>query len=84
VSARTGIRIRDSQTGFRLIGRRVLSALVIQADGYEAETEILIKAARMGFSDSWCADSDDLQRCAKPYDALDDDKAISASVTKGV
>ena len=49
VSARTGIRIRDSQTGFRLIGRRVLSALVIQADGYEAETEILIKAARMGF-----------------------------------
>jgi glycosyltransferase involved in cell wall biosynthesis len=49
VSARTGVRIRDSQTGFRLIARSVLSSIDVQADGYEAETEILIKAARNGF-----------------------------------
>ncbi len=49
VSARTGVTIRDSQTGFRLIARHVLSAIEVQADGYEAETEILIKAARKGF-----------------------------------
>jgi glycosyltransferase involved in cell wall biosynthesis len=49
VSARTGVRIRDSQTGFRLIARSVLSSIEVQADGYEAETEILIKAARKGF-----------------------------------
>lgn len=49
VSARTGVRIRDSQTGFRLIARSVLSSIEVQADGYEAETEILIKAARRGF-----------------------------------
>jgi glycosyltransferase involved in cell wall biosynthesis len=49
VSARTGVKIRDSQTGFRLIARRVLSSIEVQADGYEAETEILIKAALKGF-----------------------------------
>ena len=49
VSARTGLHIRDSQTGFRLIAREVLSAIEVQADGYEAESEILIKAAKKGF-----------------------------------
>jgi glycosyltransferase involved in cell wall biosynthesis len=49
VSARTGVTIRDSQTGFRLIGRRVLTSIEVEADGYEAETEILIKAAKAGF-----------------------------------
>ncbi|MCX6135622.1 MAG: glycosyltransferase family 2 protein [Ignavibacteriales bacterium] len=49
VSARTGVRIRDSQTGFRLISRQVLVAVKVDSDGYEAETEILIKAARKGF-----------------------------------
>ena len=49
VSARTGVRIRDSQTGYRLIAREVLSSVEVEADGYEAETEFLIKAARKGF-----------------------------------
>jgi len=49
VSARTGIRIRDSQTGFRLIARRVLASVEVHSDGYEAETEMLIRAARQGF-----------------------------------
>lgn len=49
VSARTGVRIKDSQTGYRLMSRDVLSSLKFEADGYEAETEILIKAARKGF-----------------------------------
>jgi glycosyltransferase involved in cell wall biosynthesis len=49
VSVRTGVRIQDSQTGFRLISRDVLSSVKFDADGYEAETEILIKAARRGF-----------------------------------
>ena len=49
VSARTGVRIRDSQTGFRLIAREVLSSIKLESDGYEAETEFLIKAARRGF-----------------------------------
>jgi hypothetical protein len=49
VSARTGVPIKDSQSGFRLIGRNVLSAINLDSDGYEAETELLIKAARKGF-----------------------------------
>ncbi len=49
VSARTGVKIRDSQSGFRLIARSVLASIEVQSDGYEAETEILIKAARKGF-----------------------------------
>lgn len=49
VSARTGVAIRDSQCGYRLIARRVLESVETTADGYEAETEFLIKAAQKGF-----------------------------------
>lgn len=50
VSARTGRQILDSQSGYRLIGREVLDAVSLESDGYEAETELLIKAAQKGFS----------------------------------
>jgi len=49
VAARTGVAIKDSQSGFRLIGREVLDAISFQSDGYEAETELLIKSALRGF-----------------------------------
>ena len=50
VSARTGCPIRDSQCGFRLIGMEVLRAIETESAGYEAETELLLKACRMGFT----------------------------------
>ncbi len=50
VSARTGVFIKDSQCGYRLVSREVLQAVTIESTGYEAETEFLIKAARRGFS----------------------------------
>ena len=50
VSARTGKRVLDSQCGFRLIGREVLDRVSFRRDGFEAETEFLIKALRQGFS----------------------------------
>ena len=50
VSARTGVQIRDSQCGYRLISRKVLESVNTVSDGYEAETEFLIKAVRHGFS----------------------------------
>ncbi|MCI0706500.1 MAG: glycosyltransferase family 2 protein [Ignavibacteriae bacterium] len=50
LSTRTGRKIRDSQCGFRLISRKVLEEVRTTVDGYEAETEHLIKAARKGFS----------------------------------
>lgn len=49
VSARTGVMIKDSQSGFRWVSREVLAAIAIESEGYEAETEMLIKAARKGF-----------------------------------
>jgi glycosyltransferase involved in cell wall biosynthesis len=50
VGARTGVVMKDSQSGFRWISREVLSAITIESDGYEAETELLIQAARKGFT----------------------------------
>lgn len=49
VSARTGTTIPDSQSGFRLIGREVLEHVHVRSSGYEAETELLLKAVRSGF-----------------------------------
>jgi glycosyltransferase involved in cell wall biosynthesis len=49
VSARTGFPIHDSQCGYRLMSRRVVAAVKTTSDGYEAETEFLIRAAREGF-----------------------------------
>jgi glycosyltransferase involved in cell wall biosynthesis len=49
VSARAGVVIKDSQSGYRCISRDVLSEVRLDCDGYEAETEMLIKAASRGF-----------------------------------
>ncbi|MDE3059164.1 MAG: glycosyltransferase family 2 protein [Bacteroidota bacterium] len=49
VRARTGAGIGDSQSGFRLIGKKVLEEVRLVSAGFEAETEFLIKAAARGF-----------------------------------
>jgi len=49
VSRLSGQPVQDSQTGFRLIKRAVLQAVHCVTANYEAESEILIKAARKGF-----------------------------------
>jgi glycosyltransferase involved in cell wall biosynthesis len=53
VGIRTGIRIQDSQCGFRLIRRKVLEDVSAVLPGYEAETEFLIKAAKRGYRIAW-------------------------------
>lgn len=50
VSSRIGVRVPDSQCGYRLIGMEVLRAIDIEAAGFEAETELLIKAAKHSFT----------------------------------
>jgi glycosyltransferase involved in cell wall biosynthesis len=50
VGIRTGVKIKDSQCGFRLIRRSVIERVRLDAAGYEAETEFLMKAARRGFT----------------------------------
>ena len=44
-----GQPIPDSQSGFRLIKRRVLEGVLLETSNYETESEFLIKAGRAGF-----------------------------------
>ncbi len=49
VSWRAKAKILDSQSGYRLITRRVLEKIKLEYDGYMLETELLIKAGLEGF-----------------------------------
>lgn len=42
-------RIPDTQCGFRLIKKEVLERITLKADKFEIESELLIRAARLGF-----------------------------------
>jgi glycosyltransferase involved in cell wall biosynthesis len=44
-----GQRISDSQSGYRLYGRRLLARTPITPGRYEVETEVAVRAARLGF-----------------------------------
>jgi hypothetical protein len=48
LSAMIGVRVADSQSGFRLIRADLLRRLTLDAERYEIETEITVKLARMG------------------------------------
>lgn len=45
----TGIRLQDTQSGYRAIRREVLERVRARGDRYEFETDFLIRAARAGF-----------------------------------
>lgn len=49
LSKKTGIKIVDSQCGFRAFKTEVLKKVKTRSNGYEAESEIIILAARAGF-----------------------------------
>lgn len=49
VSAIAGQRISDSQCGYRLYRRAVLERTPVRASRYEVETEMAVRAARLGF-----------------------------------
>lgn len=49
ISWRTGQEIPDSQCGFRLIKSKVLEKMKLDTNGFEMESELLIKAALSGF-----------------------------------
>lgn len=48
-SALAGQRITDSQCGYRLYRREVLQRTPVRASRYEVETEMAVRAARLGF-----------------------------------
>jgi len=50
VSRMAGTRLTDSQSGYRWISARVLGAVPLESRRFDAESEILIKAACLGFT----------------------------------
>lgn len=50
ISALAGQRIEDSQSGYRCIAAAVLRSVRLELRRYDAESEILVRAARGGFS----------------------------------
>jgi glycosyltransferase involved in cell wall biosynthesis len=48
-SALAGCTVSDSQCGFRLYGRGVILHTPMTAGRYELETEVIVRAARLGF-----------------------------------
>lgn len=50
VSWLAGTRIPDSQSGYRLIARRVWESLPLRRERYDFESELLIQAGRHGFA----------------------------------
>jgi glycosyltransferase involved in cell wall biosynthesis len=48
-SALAGRTVSDSQCGYRLYGRAVIARTPMTAGRYELETEIIVRAARLGF-----------------------------------
>ncbi|MFH1641664.1 MAG: glycosyltransferase family 2 protein [Nanoarchaeota archaeon] len=49
VSLKSGMNVPDSQSGYRLIKTSALRNLDLQDDGYQMETEIILKAAKLGY-----------------------------------
>jgi glycosyltransferase involved in cell wall biosynthesis len=50
ISALTGVRVTDSQTGFRAFKREVINRLDLESDGFEIETEITVKGLINGYA----------------------------------
>lgn len=49
LSLSAGCRIGDTQSGFRLFRARVLQEVPVTTEGFDLESEILVRAARRGF-----------------------------------
>jgi len=50
INLKTGYKLRDSQSGFRAYRLEKIISILPISDGYEAETEILIKASGRGLT----------------------------------
>jgi hypothetical protein len=48
ISKKAGMSIPDNQCGFRLYSKRVFETLNLKCNGFDFESEVLIKAGRAG------------------------------------
>lgn len=49
ISRAAGVAIADSQSGFRLYSERLLREVELEGKGFDAESEVIVRAARRGF-----------------------------------
>ena len=49
ISKCAGVHVPDSQSGFRFYSADVLRALELRADGFDMESEVIVRAGRRGF-----------------------------------
>ncbi len=49
LTRKLGVEIKDSQCGYRLHSRPLLEQIHLETEGYDTESEILIKACRAGY-----------------------------------
>ena len=49
ISTVSGVKLTDSQSGFRLYSRRLIDEVTIRTNGFEAESEVIVRAGRGGF-----------------------------------
>ena len=49
VSLISGIRIKDSQSGYRAVKREIIERIPIISTRYQSDTEMIVKAAKCGF-----------------------------------
>ena len=54
ISQLAGQKISDSQCGFRLIHKKMLATIDFESNRFDAESEIIVRAARSGFKISSC------------------------------
>ncbi|HYR30184.1 MAG TPA: glycosyltransferase family 2 protein [Thermoanaerobaculia bacterium] len=50
ISLAAGVRVTDSQSGFRLYSARLLRALTLRTDGFDMESEVIVRAGRRGMT----------------------------------
>lgn len=45
----SGVRITDSQSGFRYYSAKLIGAMKLRTDGFDMESEVIVRAGRRGF-----------------------------------
>lgn len=54
ISIITGVRVEDSQCGYRIVRPQVLREIKLDTSHYETESELLLKAIRRGYKVGFC------------------------------
>ena len=49
ISKCAGVRVPDSQSGFRYYSARLIRGVELRADGFDMESEVIVRAGRRGF-----------------------------------